>query len=124
MSQASFLSEQPALIEEYQFGQIVVAGVKYTSDIILLPQRLIADWRRREGHTLSPEDLTEIVQERPDLLIVGTGSLGQVRVTPEARRHLEANHIELIVEDTASACKTYNRLCPTKRVAAALHLTC
>jgi len=112
------------MIDNYQFGQIVVAGAKYTSDIILLPQRVMPGWRRREGHVLSPEDLTEVVQERPDLLIVGTGSYGLVKVTPEARQHLEANNIELIVEDTSAACQTYNRLCGTKKVAAALHLTC
>ncbi|HEX77093.1 MAG TPA: hypothetical protein G4O03_01580 [Dehalococcoidia bacterium] len=112
------------MIDDYQFGQIVVAGAKYTSDIIILPQRVIPGWRRREGHILSPEDLMEVVQDRPDLLIVGTGSSGLVKVTPEARQHLEANNIELIVQDTPAACQTYNRLCGAKKVAAALHLTC
>ena len=112
------------MITDYRFGQIVVDGTRYTSDVMILPQRVIPGWYRQQGHSLCVEDLTEIVGEMPELLIVGTGSSSQLRVTSEAKKHLEANNIELIVQDTASACQTYDCLCRTRKVAAALHLTC
>ena len=112
------------MIEGYRFGQIVVDGVRYTSDVVILPHRIIADWHRKRGHSLAPQDVAEIVQEKPELLVVGTGRFGQVEVPTEVQQHLEAHHIKFMVQDTPQACQAYNRLCHSQRVAAALHLTC
>ena len=47
-----------------------------------------------------------------------------MKVPPETRQELERAGIEAIVERTARACETYNRLREKRRVVAALHLTC
>ncbi|MBE9472531.1 MAG: hypothetical protein IMY75_10535, partial [Chloroflexi bacterium] len=60
----------------------------------------------------------------PEVLVVGTGAYGMMRVTEETRRALETAGIRLIAAPTAEAVKTYNELREETRVAAALHLTC
>jgi len=58
------------------------------------------------------------------VLVVGTGYSGLMTVPPETRKFVESEGIELIAQKTAEACKTFNRLVKSRKVVAALHLTC
>jgi len=58
------------------------------------------------------------------VLVVGTGYSGLMKVLPETENYLKSKGIELIVQSTREACETFNRLVKSKRVIAALHLTC
>ena len=111
-------------IEHYRFGAITVDGQRHTRDLIILPERIVAGWWRKEGHALHPDDLTAVFEAAPEVLVVGTGAYGMMRVTEETRRALETSGIRLIAAPTAEAVKTYNELREETRVAAALHLTC
>ncbi len=111
-------------IENYRFGAITIDGQRYTRDLIILPDRVVEDWWRKEGHALYPDDLTVIFEAAPEVLVVGTGAYGMVRVTEEAHRALEAAGIRLIATPTAEAVETYNELRKKTHVAAAFHLTC
>ena len=111
-------------IDSYNFGQIVINGKKYTSDVIILPDRVQGDWWRKESHELTLRDINGIMNENPEILLVGTGAPGMMRVLPEVEREAEARNIQLIVLPTAEACEIYNQLSPTQRVVAMLHLTC
>lgn len=113
------------MINSYDFGRIIVDGQRYTSDVIVLPDRVKDSWWRREGHRLHIEDIERVIQkEKPDVLVVGTGYSGLMRVLPETEKYLKSNGIELIAQSTREACETFNRLVKSKRVMAALHLTC
>ena len=111
-------------IDSYRFGHLVVDGQAYSKDVIILLGKIIANWWRKQGHALLPEDLEEVLAARPDLLVVGQGAQGRMRITEEARQSLEQAGIDLIAEPTERACETYNAQCEKKVVAAALHLTC
>jgi hypothetical protein len=111
-------------IDSYHFGQIVINGKKYTSDVIIFPDRVQGDWWRNEGHELNLKDITGIMDANPEILVVGTGASGLMRVLPEVEQAVEACHIQLIVQPTNEACETYNQLSPVQKVVAALHLTC
>jgi hypothetical protein len=39
-------------IEGYRFGRIVVDGEEQTRDVIVLPDRIVTNWRREDGHNL------------------------------------------------------------------------
>jgi hypothetical protein len=113
------------MIDSYEFGRITINGRRYTSDVIVYQDRVKDGWWRKEGHELHVEDVGEIVKEKPEVLIVGTGYSSCMRVPTETREYLKSMGVELIVEDTSNACRTYNRLLKLKkRVVAALHLTC
>ncbi len=121
-------------IQSYHFGCIVIDGETHTKDVIILPDRVIGNWWRQEGHALYPGDLADIVdlcgsavapsEIRPQVLIVGQGAYGRMQVTPETQQALQAAGIQLIAQPTEEACRTYNHLRVQQAVAAALHLTC
>ena len=84
-------------IESYRFGQIVINGTKYTSDVIIFPDRVLGNWRRNESHELTLDDITVIMNENPETMLVGTRASGQMRVLPEVERAAESRNIQLIV---------------------------
>jgi hypothetical protein len=112
------------LVDSYQFGEIKINGRVYTSDVIVFPHRIKDDWWRKEGHELCLEDLREVIGAKPDVLVVGTGAYGRLKVLPEVGESFQAQGIELIAQPTEEACHTYNQLSASQKVIAALHLTC
>ena len=112
------------IIDSYQFGQVVVSGKRYTSDVIIFPDRVRDNCWRKMSHQLCLGDIAEVITESPGVLIVGTGASGLMKVLPEVKEGADAQGIKLIVEATDKACRTYNQLCRSQKVIAALHLTC
>jgi len=112
------------IIDSYRFGQIVVNGRDYTSDVIIFPDRVNDNWWRRVGHELCLDDLSEVIARKPEVLVVGTGASGLMKVLPEVGQSLEAQGIKLTAQPTDEACNIYNQLCYSQRVVAALHITC
>jgi len=113
-----------SVIDSYHSGQIVINGKKYSSDVIIFPDRVQGGWWRIKAHELCLQDIADAIAENPEVLIVGTGVSGLVTVLPEVKQEIAAQDIQLIVEPTGEACKTYNRLSHSQKVVAALHLAC
>jgi hypothetical protein len=112
-----------AEIEGYGFGRVTIDGREETRDVIVLPQRVVRGWWRRQGHGLVLEDLSEVLDELPERLLFGTGAYGRMRPDPGALEALRARGVEVEVLATAEAVRRYAQLDPRK-TAAALHLTC
>ena len=112
------------MIDSYSFGKIVIDGKTYTSDVILYLDKVDESWWRKDGHLLQKEDLIDVIQYNPEVLIVRTGAYGLMKVPDETKQFLEAKEIELIAEETGKACKTYNELKEKRKIIAAFHLTC
>lgn len=112
------------MIESYRFGEIVVNAKKYTTDIIIFPDGSISSWWRLEGHKVLIEDITQILEKKPDVLIIGTGSSGILKIPKDTKNYIASLNINLISEKTKKACKTFNKLKKKGRVAGAFHLTC
>jgi hypothetical protein len=113
------------MIDSYGFGRIVIDGKKYTSDVIIFPNQVMSDWWREEGHRLHVNDLDEVLKEKVDVLVVGTGYLGLMKVLTETEELMKREGVELIIQPTKEAWKTYNSLAKSgKKVVAAFHLTC
>lgn len=111
-------------IESYEFGKMVIDGRSYTSDLILFQDRVEGGWWRREGHRLSIEDLKEIVKAKPEVLIVGTGNSGLMKIPNDTADFLQSKGVKLIAEPTKKAAELYNKLPKKEKVVAAFHLTC
>jgi hypothetical protein len=73
----------PPTIEHYAFGTITINARTYRSDVIILPDRIVPDWWRKDGHSLALEDLAEVLADPPETLIVGTGASGAMAVPEE-----------------------------------------
>ncbi len=113
------------IIEEYSFGNINIGGEKHTSDVIIYPGRITGWWRER-GHFLQKQDLTEVIDTEPDVLVVGTGYHGRMSVSREVEELCRQKNITLHIHPTGEAVDRYNRLIDQekKTIVAALHLTC
>jgi hypothetical protein len=110
-------------IEGYGFGRVTIDGREETRDVIVLPDRVVRGWWRKEGHGLVLEDLDEVLDELPERLLVGTGAYGQLRPHPDTLEALQARGVDVEVLPTTEAVRRYAELDPRK-TAAALHLTC
>ena len=86
------------VIEHYSFGRITVNGKTYTSDVIIYPDKVDSSWWRREGHNLQVADLSDVIQASPQILVVGTGAYGAMKVSKDTVSYLESKGIEVRVE--------------------------
>lgn len=111
-------------IDSYRFGQIVIDGAAYSSDVIITPGGVRGRWWRKDGHIFSLDDLRDAFAASPKKLILGTGASGMCRVAQEVRAFCDANHIELCVSPTKEAVAAFNSEDDKSRLVAALHLTC
>jgi hypothetical protein len=112
-----------AELTDYSFGSLRVDGEEHTKDLIVLPERVVPDWWRREGHSLAIEDLEGVMEEMPDRLILGCGAHGRLEPPAAVLDELRARGVEVEAMPTADAVRRYGELDP-ERTAAALHLTC
>jgi hypothetical protein len=112
-----------ARLEDYRFGRIVVDGEEQTRDLIVLPDRVVTNWWRREGHSLAVEDLEEVMDELPERLVLGCGHDGRLHPPAAVLEELRKRGIEVEALPTADAVRRYGEL-DERRTAAALHLTC
>jgi hypothetical protein len=112
------------MIGSYRFGSVTIHGIVYHNDVIVYPDRVEPHWWRKEGHRLCIEDIQEVLREHLDTLVVGTGYFGRMQIKPEVADTLGKRGITLIARKTAEACDEYNRLKDSRKVVAALHLTC
>lgn len=112
-------------IDSYQFGEIVIDGSRYDSDVIILGGRVQSNWWRRQGHSLAVEDLTSVIEAKPSVLVVGCGASGMMDVPDATHQALKENDIKLEAMGTYKAVEKFNELSEAGvNVAAALHLTC
>ena len=111
-------------IDSYRFGEIVIDGQVYRKDVIIFPDRVLANWRRAEGHSLRLADLDTVLESPPNVLVLGQGAYGRMAVPEAVQRQLEDYGIEIYAQPTKAACDLYNRLKGSGTVVAALHLTC
>lgn len=111
-------------IDSYGFGRIVIDGRRYTRDVIISNEGVRDNWWRKEGHMLCKEDIREILDEEPEVFIIGTGAYGVMKVSGEVTELLESRGIEFRIEKTGDACRLYNEISKGENVVAALHLTC
>ncbi len=114
----------PPEIQALRFGRIVIDDVVYNRDVIIFPDRVRSNWRRRDGHNLALEDLVEVLEGNPETIMLGRGVFGRMKVSEDIRALITERGIELVVLRTEGASKAYNEMRERRRVIAALHLSC
>jgi hypothetical protein len=112
-----------ARLDSYGFGRISVDGPERTHDLIVLPDRVVTNWWRREGHSLVLEDLDEVLDGLPERLIIGVGAYGRLRADRTGIAELQRRGVTVERLPTDAAVRRYGEL-DERRTAAALHLTC
>jgi hypothetical protein len=112
-------------IDSYQFGQIVIDGTSYDSDCLIIGDSVQSNWWRKQGHSLSAEDIEAVIAAKPSVLVVGCGASGLMEIPKQTQQVLQQNDIQLEALDTYKAVQRFNDLSQAGvNLAAALHLTC
>ena len=112
-------------IQSYSFGVMKVDGKEYRQDLIIFPNRVRSNWWRKQGHSLAVEDLRDVIEFKPELLIVGTGDSGMMAIPAPTEKALQDAGIEVIAQNTGQACGIFNEQTKKgKNVVGAFHLTC
>jgi uncharacterized protein len=109
------------LIQSYDAGSFLIAGVRHQGSVLLLPEQTLA-WPVSTPEQVTAESLEPIRAAAPavEILVLGCGPRF-VLIPAELRAALKANGIVVEAMDTRAACRTYNLLLTeNRRVAAAL----
>jgi uncharacterized protein len=106
----------------YGTGYVEVNGRRYVRSLLVLPDRVVADWGPGRFDALGPAHLEALVALAPEVVLLGTGATLRFPA-PEISRPLVEARIGLEVMDAPAACRTFNILVAEGRtVAAALLL--
>lgn len=96
------------MIEEYKFGSITIDGKTYNHDVEVRWTGEVLKWWRKEGHVIDVDDVKRAIEVNPETIIIGNGASGVARVTEAAKKEIESKGIELIIDLTEEAVKTFN----------------
>ena len=107
-------------VTAYGDGYVSVNAVRYNSNLVILPDRLITEWTTARFETLGVADFELLAALDAEIILLGTGN--QLRFPrPELLQPLIKAQKGLEVMDVQAACRTYNVLISEGRsVAAAL----
>ncbi|MES9843599.1 MAG: Mth938-like domain-containing protein [Candidatus Sedimenticola sp. PURPLELP] len=109
-------------VKAYKDGQIIIDEKVFTSSLILMPNKVIPDWRPVCFQDLASGDFRQLIDLEPDLVLLGTGEK-HLFPSPALFHSLVDAGIGLESMTTPAACRTYNILMSEgRKVAAALLL--
>ena len=116
-------------IEGTRFGEITIDGATYDYDVIIRLSGKVEKRRKRlskekygTSHIISEAEADFVFDNGCDLVVVGTGQYGNVRLSPEASAFFEKKKCRVVLEPTPQALVTFNH--SKVRKAALMHVTC
>jgi hypothetical protein len=114
------MKEPTMRIDGTEFGNITIDGKRYGHDVVI---RLTGEVVNTAPHISYRRTRQKFVFEKgAELLVVGSGQEGNVRLSPEAGAYLAKKGCEIAIQPTAKALRIFNE---TRRKKVGLfHVTC
>lgn len=116
-------------ISDTGFGYITIEGSKIEHDIVI---RLSGEVKKRKkklskaiygtSHTVSLEEAKHVYQDGAELLIIGSGQEGLVRLSEEAVEYFKKKKCEVGLHPTPKAMEYWNKA--EGAVIGLFHVTC
>jgi hypothetical protein len=117
------------MIEGTMFGAITIDGKTYEHDVII---RLSGEVVKRKkklskkyygtSHVLSKDEAKFIFEKGCEQLILGSGQIGNVRLSPEAEAYFKKKGCKILLQPTAEAQHAFNKS-RAKKIGL-FHVTC
>jgi uncharacterized protein len=107
----------------YGDGYVVINQQRYEEGIVVLPTSLVPGWGASGFAALTPADIVQLSEMKPEIVLLGTGARQQFPEPALLLPLIEAR-IGFEVMDTQAACRTYNILMSEGRNVAAALLLC
>jgi hypothetical protein len=121
--------EKKMAIEDTKFGSITIDGKTYEHDVIL---RLSGKVEKRQkklskemygtSHIISKAEAKFVFEDGCDVLIVGAGQEGNVRLSPEANDYFNKKGCKVLLQPTPEAIRSFNQSHDKK--IGLMHVTC
>lgn len=112
------------MIDSYRFGAFVIDGKEYGCNIRLIRDRYAGTWDHGP-HIVKIEYVKDLVNDKPETIIVGTGAFGTLKVPIDVQEYIGSKGIRLIIERSGKAITIYNELIKQgKKADALMHNTC
>jgi hypothetical protein len=121
--------DQTMEIESTTFGTITIDGKTYEHDVVI---RLSGDVVKRKkklskkyygtSHMLSKDEAKFVFEKGCEQLIVGSGQIGNVRLSPEAETYFARKDCKVLLQRTPEAIQVFNRS-RAKKIGL-FHVTC
>jgi hypothetical protein len=113
-------------IENTTFGTITIDGktyehVRLSGDVVKRKKKL-SKMYYGTSHVLSKEEAKFIFESGCDELIVGSGQMGNVRLSPEAKAYFEKKDCKVLLQPTPDAIQVFNKS-HAKKIGL-FHVTC
>jgi uncharacterized protein len=90
-------------------GYVEINRERYEGGLIVLPDRVVTGWGAAGFAGLNAADFAQLVQYKPEIVVLGTGAKQQFP-HPRLTVALAEARIGVEVMDTAAACRTFNIL--------------
>ena len=110
-------------IDGTKFGEITINGKPYDSDVTVYWNGKV-DYRKKE-HTIEASEFVSVLMSSPEIVVIGTGDEGIIRVTPEVNQIAEDKKVNIYAEKTSKAIEVFNAFShQKKKVVGIFHVTC
>jgi hypothetical protein len=116
-------------IDSTIFGAITIDGKVYQHDVVV---RLSGEVVKRKkklskklygtSHVLSKDEAKFLFEKGCDQVVIGSGQMGNLHLSPEAEAYSERKGCEVVLKPTPEAIRMFNRS-RTKRIGL-FHVTC
>ena len=112
------------MIDEHKFGSFTIDGKKYLGDIKIVDKK-VKYWDDRYRHKIESKDIQDLIEVKPEVIIIGTGNTGYLEIPSEIKNYILAKGIKILIKKNTEAVQDYNKLIKeNKKVAAIFHSTC
>jgi hypothetical protein len=110
-------------IDFTKFGEISIDGKIYYSDMLVCWDGTVEF--RAKKHIFDMDDFAALLKRKPDIIVIGTGQTGVVKVSDEVVQIAEDKKIKLYVDPSPKAVDVFNGLVAQgKKAIALIHTTC
>ena len=116
-------------IEGTSFGSITIDGKTYDHDVLIRLDGTIAKRKKKlskklygTSHVVSEDEAKFVFEKGSELLVLGSGQEGNVRLSPEAETYLTKKGCKVVIQPTPEALRVFNNARGKK--IGLFHVTC
>ena len=111
------------------FGAITIDGKTYEHDVVVRRSGEVVKRKKTlskklygSSHVLSEDEAKYLFEKGCNQVVIGSGQMGNVHLSPEAEAYFERKGCEVVLKPTPQAILTFNRS-SAKRIGL-FHVTC
>ena len=116
-------------IEGTSFGSITIDGKTYDHDVVIRLHGTIAKRKKKlskklygTSHVVSEDEAKFVFEKGSELLVLGSGQEGNMRLSPEAETYLTKKGCKVVIQPTPEALRIFNNARGKK--IGLFHVTC